>query len=260
MHKCPECGNQNIAYENSEISCRDCGLVIEDNEIEQPYISEGTQLHATHPYLTRAGSQPVEGRIYKSAWMLSTREKNLQMAVNKIDLVTSRLKIPEFIKKEATLIFKKSLYSNIAKSTGINSIIYASIYIACNIHGIPKTPLEITAYTEIDIVQLIYTYKKIKKTLDIKTKPIDPIDILPRFASNLGLTQQTITLTAEILNKMRESGKFEGRKPETILAGAIYVASKKTGEIKTQRKIANTLGIIEATIRKISKEIICSTN
>ena len=127
--------------------------------------------------------------------------------------------------------------------------------IACNIHGIPKTPLEITAYTEINTVQLISTHKKIKKTLDIKTKPINPIDILPRFASRLGLTPQTITLTAEIINKIRETGKFEGRKPETILAGAIYLAGIQSKDPRTQRQISYAIGLTEVTIRKITKEM-----
>jgi len=256
MNKCPECGNNDFRRIEGEEVCIACGLVVEDRPLQNPsYISRATINHADQPFLMEAGSKMVNGRIIRKNWIYSTREKNMQSGMNKIDMIASKHKLPEMVITESKLIFKKSLYSNIAKSRGINSIIYASIYIASNIHGVPKTPLEITAYTEVKVTQLMDTYKKIKNKLNIQTKPIDPIDILPRFASKLELTQATIRETTEILIRVKESGKFEGKKPETLLAGAIYIASKKTGQIKTQRKIANTLGIIEATIRKIEKQI-----
>lgn len=48
---------------------------------------------------------------------------------------------------------------------------------------------------------------------------------------------------------------LSGKRPETILAGAIYLASKQTGEQITQRQIANKTGVIEVTIRKITREL-----
>jgi transcription initiation factor TFIIIB Brf1 subunit/transcription initiation factor TFIIB len=68
MNTCPECGNNNITYESyGEIICRDCGRVIEDSGIEQPFISETIKSQAIQPYLTTAGSKAVEGKIFKSS-------------------------------------------------------------------------------------------------------------------------------------------------------------------------------------------------
>jgi transcription initiation factor TFIIB len=259
--KCPECGNQNISYEiRGEIICRDCGLVMEDNGIEQPFISEAMQTHATQPYLIVAGSQAVEGKIFKSSWMLSTREKNFKLGIAKIDEVASRLSLPEFIITESKLIFKKSLYSNISIGRDNISLIYASIYIACSMHELPKTLMEITAYSEVESKDLMYAYRRIKRSLNIGTKLIDPLDLLSRFASKLELNINTIAIATEILIKIKGTNITAGRKPETIVAGAIYVAGQKGNNKRTQREISNTIGVIEITIRKISKEIICFIN
>ena len=256
MNKCPECGSQNISYENyGEESCRECGLVVEENGIEQPFVSEATQSQATHPYLSIAGSKTQEGRIFKSSWMLSTREKNLRAGMSKIDEIASRLNLPKNIIKESRLIFKKSQYSNISIGRDNISLIYASIYMACNIHELPKTLTEITEYSEIRSKDLMKAYRLIKAELGLNTRPIDPLDLLPRFASKLDLSPKTITRVAEIIIQIKDTVVVSGKKPETILAGAIYIAGKQTGEKRTQRQIANTLGVIEITIRKISKEI-----
>ena len=259
MNKCPECSSEKLSYETQgEIACRDCGLVIEDNGIEQqPFISEAVKSQATHPFLTEAGTRTQEGRIFKASWMLSTREKNLRSAMSKIDEIASRLNLSNIIIKEAKLIFKQSQYSNMTIGRDNISLIYASVYIACKIHGIPKTPLEITAFTEIKEKHLMKAFRLIKKELGLNTQPIDPLDLLPRFASKLELNPSTVTKATEILMQIKGTAITTGRKPETILAGAIYLACQQTGEQRTQRQIANTLGVIEVTIRKMSKEIAC---
>jgi transcription initiation factor TFIIB len=123
--------------------------------------------------------------------MLSTREKNLKLGMTKIDEIASRLSLPEFIITESKLIFKKSLYSNISIGRDNISLIYARIYMACSIHELPKTLTEITAYSEVESKDLMNAYRRIKRSLSIGTKLIDPMDLLPRFASKLELDTNT---------------------------------------------------------------------
>jgi transcription initiation factor TFIIB len=255
--RCPECGNQNIQEYNGELSCRDCGLVVDEAGIEQPFITESIQKHATMPYLVVAGSKEQDGRIFKSSWMLSTREKNFRNNTHIIDLVASKLNLPELVLKESKLLFKKAQYSNIAIGRDNIRLAYASIYIACAMQGIPKTLLELTIDSEVNQKNVMKAVKLIRRVLEIRTPMVDPMDLLPRFASKLDLTPETITLTTEILIKIKGTGITTGKRPETILGGAIYVACKKTDTRRTQRQIANAIGIMELTIRKTSKKIIC---
>jgi len=256
MNKCPECGNQNIQEYNGEQCCKDCGLVVDDLDIEQPFITESIKKHATIPYLLRAGSKEQDGRIFKSLWMLSTREKNFRNNANIIDSVASKLNLPELVLKESKLIFKKAQCSNIAVGRENIHLAYASIYIVCGMQGIPKTLLELTMDSEVNPKDVMKAVKLIRRTLEIRTPVVDPIDLLPRFASKLDLTPEITTLTTEILMKIKGTSVTAGKRPETILGGAIYVACKKTNTKRTQRQIANAIGIMELTIRKISKMLI----
>ncbi len=95
----------------------------------------------------------------------------------------------------------------------------------------------------------------LKKNLHLKTKPIDPQDLVHRFASKLYLKAKTISIVTEILNKIKGKGIQQGRYPETIVASALYLGTKLNDEYRTQREIANVAGVMEVTIRKRSKEI-----
>jgi transcription initiation factor TFIIB len=230
--------------------------VIEDNSFEtNPFISDTRKNHANVPYLATAGSLGVEGKIFKKSWMYTTREKNLLHAKKKIDLVASRLKLPKIVITEANMLYKSSIEKNLNIGRDSLSILYACIYASCNIYGVPKTPLEIIAYSNITKNKMLKANKLIEQELKLDLASIDPIDLVPRFSSKLGLKSETTSLTIEIIQKIKDTKITAGRYPSTIVASAIYIASKLAKDFRTQREIANKIGVIEITIRKRSREI-----
>jgi transcription initiation factor TFIIB len=257
MTKCPECGSRRLqTSENLEVTCPDCGLVIEDTPLHQDsFITEGVKNTAEHPYLMKAGSKAVDGRIYKAHWLLSTREKNLQAGISRIELLASTLKLPERALNEAKLIFKQALENDLGVGRDNLTLTYASVYAACQINSIPKTPLELVAFSEVTKAQMLRTYKLIKTKLGLRIQPTDPTDLVPRFATRLNLKQETQTLAIEILTKLKKTNIAHGRHPETLVAAAMYIAAKQKQDQRTQREIANAIGVIEVTIRKRSREI-----
>ena len=98
-------------------------------------------------------------------------------------------------------------------------------------------------------------YKVIRKELSLIIPVVDPLDLIPRFASKLGLSQSTITKANELVVKIKEEGSLSGKRPETIVATALYMASKINEEPRTQRDVANAVGVIEVTIRNATKLI-----
>lgn len=254
MNKCPECGNNETRTINGEEICKSCGLVL-DEPISQEYIDDIGKKYAEQPILATAGSRQEDGRIVKKSWLYSTREKNLKQAYAKIELISSTLKIPNNTITEAQFIFKSAVDKGINRGRDNNSIIHASIYAACIINQIPKIPREIIRNTELTRSELLRAYKIIKKELNLQSATINPVDLVNRFGTRLKLKQETITQAIEIIENLQKQNKLEGKKPETIVAAAIYLSAKKNGEKITQRAVANMLGIIEVTIRKRCKEI-----
>ena len=256
MNKCPECGSINKIYaNNNEQICRECGLVVDDTIIAQDTINDVQREYAHQPYLATAGSQVGDGKIFKSLWLLSTREKNLKQGNETIDMIASKFHLTQSVIQESKLIFKKVLYTNTTIGRDITSLIYASVYIACLLHGTPKTAKELTLNSEINIVQLMRGYRTIKERLEMNVQSLDPIDLLPRFASKLELKQETINKAIEILMQIKEKNILIGCKPESILAGAIYLAGIENNDIRKQRQISYAIGLTEVTIRNIIREI-----
>jgi transcription initiation factor TFIIB len=259
MNVCPECGSVKIAYIESkaEVVCKDCGLVVDDFGFERnPYLGEGKKKSAKLPLMIKAGTAPINGKIVKHSWLLSTREKNIKMAESRIRLIASKLRLTETVTNEAMYIFRLAVENNLNVGRDNISLAYGSMYLACMIHGIPKTPLEITMYSEISRKKMLRAYILLKKKLKLEVKPVEALDYVPRFASRLRLNQKTVTKANEILIKMKGHPVTYGKHPETLVASAIYLASQMTGEEITQRAVANATGVIEVTIRKRSKEIV----
>ncbi|MBU1975425.1 MAG: transcription initiation factor IIB family protein [Nanoarchaeota archaeon] len=254
-NKCPECGNMKLKQVGTEIICPECGLVLEDAPLQQGFISEPVKKHAQSSYISTAGSKQVDGKIYKATWLLSTREKNIKSGMRKIDMAASRLRMPEFVSKEAKIIYKQAMQADLAVGRNNQAIALASVYAACNIHDLPKTALEVTAYTGTSKTQLLRACKLIKTELGLKINHVDPADLVQRFATRLKLRPDTIKVTNDILDKIKGTKVTQGRKPETIVAAALYLASQRNEDKRTQRDIANAVGVIEVTIRKRAKEI-----
>lgn len=257
-NRCPDCGNNETRYveDQGEIVCTICGLVIEDTEIEKkPYINDNRKSQATQPYLSEAGGQHQSGKIVKSIWLLSTREKNYEQAKKQLEIIGSKLKLSQSVITEANIIYKRATELGLNIGRNNLSILYGGVYAACIIFGVPKTPLEITMHGEISKKKLMKAYRLLKKNLELRTKTINPSDLVPRFGSRLGLKHETISKALEILSTIKDNPLFVGKNPQTITASALYIAAKQTGDDRTQRDVANATGIIEVTIRKRSKEI-----
>ncbi len=257
---CPECGNRHIELDRlqAEYICKKCGLVIEEGKLDNGYVSQAIQKRAINPYLLNSGTKETHGRIVKHSWLLSTREKNLKKGYDLIELIAGRLHLQEKVKREAQYIYKRALFEGLAVGRNKEALLHASIYIACLIHEVPKTGMEITIRSETTKKQLYKAVKLITRKLSIAVPKLDPIDLVPRYASSLKLSPKTITRTNEILEKIQTSNIKNGKKAETLVAGALYLATQQTGEKRSQREIANTVGVIEVTIRKIKKEFLKS--
>ena len=136
---CPECGSTDIIEHVGvgELACRSCGLVLEDSGIEKdPYISHADKTNATHPFLAKAGSKGQDGRIIKESWLMSTKQKNLRLGMRKIDALAGKLSLPDYVKNDAKIIFKKAMDKDLAVGRDRLSINFASVYAACLLHGI----------------------------------------------------------------------------------------------------------------------------
>ena len=282
---CPDCGNKDFDYDQSkgETICRKCGLIISENIIDngpewRAYNSEQNNARArvgpkaTDMLHDKGLSTEIDAKNnnisqknlrqwyrlrkwHKRNRVHGARERSLAFALNDLSTKSSNLNLPKSVKESAAFTYKKAFENNLIRGRTIECVVSASIYLACRLFKIPRTLEEISEVSCSNRKEIGRTYRHIARKLGIKLKPTSPIDYIPRFASELKLSERIQVKAIEIINKSKEKGLTIGKGPNGIAAAALYLSSNLLGERKTQRDIAEVAGVSEVTVRSRYKEL-----
>jgi transcription initiation factor TFIIB len=136
------------------------------------------------------------------------------------------------------------------------SIIAALLYTTCREEGAPRTLDEISRASGINRRDIGKTYRYISRKLSIRILPARPQDYIPRFGSLLDLDEAVQVRGISILDDATKFDVTSGKGPIGVAAAALYIAAVLEGRRKTQREVADAIGVTEVTIRNRYKEII----
>ncbi len=286
LKKCPDCGSTNIYHktDKGETVCRECGLVIEDRMVDfsqewrsfeddggqsgkrrtgaptsQTSFDQGlgTEIGTTSDYYKLGKDKDKFFRLRKWQYRISTAiERNLKVALAELKRVSSYLKLPKQVEEEAARIYRLAVQKGLVRGRSMESVVAGALYAACRRHEVPRTLDEMGEASGIEKKEIGRTYRFITRELEIKIRPSNPSDYIPRFASALKLSPETQSKSVEILEMARKIELTSGRGPTGIAAAALYVASLIHGEKRTQREVADVAGVTEVTIRNRYKELI----
>lgn len=286
VKRCPECGSLNLSYhhDKGEVICRDCGLVVEDKMVD--FDQEWREFDGDTGAQKRRTGSPMSYRqfdkglgtdvgraedIYKldgktknkffrlRKWQqrVSTAiERNLKLALSELKRISSFLKLPESVEEESSRIYTLAVQKGLVRGRSMESVVAGAIYAACRKHDVPRTLDELAESSGIDRKEIGRTYRFVIRELDIKILPSNPVDYIPRFASELKLNALTQSKAVEIIEEARSIALTSGRGPTGIAAAALYVAALLHGEKRTQRAVADVAGVTEVTIRNRYKELL----
>jgi len=183
-------------------------------------------------------------------------ERNLKYALVELRRMASLLNVPSSVEEEAARLYNLAVRKNLVRGRSMESVVIAALYIASRRYGLPRSLNEICRKTNITKRELGKTYRFMTREINVKLLPSTPVDYIPKFASELSFSAETQTKAIEILKMAEEAQLTSGRGPTGLAAAALYVASLLTSEKRTQREIANVVGVTEVTIRNRYKEII----
>ena len=286
---CPICNSTKRSYDSqrAEISCARCGLVFEENLIDNgpewrafdhEQRDKRTRVGAPATYTisdkgltTMMGNSkdfhdlriPERNRaqMYRlRKWNKRLRvsrvgERNLALALTELDRESSSLGIPRPVREEAAVIYRNAAKNNLVRGRSIEGVVATSIYIACRICNIPRTLDEVAEVSKVSKKQIGKNYRFLARELKIKLKPTSPIDYIPRFATKLGLSNEAQCKAIEIIRLANDNGFNSGKGPTGLAAAALYIASVLFNERKTQKDIAEIANVTEVTIRNRYKEL-----
>ncbi len=273
IRNCPECGSKNIITDpkHAELYCDDCGIVIAEKLVDlgpewRAYDEEqASKRIRTGPFMSyrihdKGLSTPTPGSLTRTKRLrglisMDGSEKTLSFALGEIDRMACALNLPNDIKEVTSVLYRKAAKKNLIKGRSIEELVSAMLYITCRQCGIPRTLKEIAEVSRMPLRKIRRAYFFLLKKLEIKLAPADPARYIPRFCSELGLSDATRERAIEIIKNDKGTGVAKGWGPTGTAAAAIYIATILCGESRAEKEIAKVAGTTPITLRTRCKEL-----
>ncbi|MAZ97683.1 MAG: transcription initiation factor IIB [Flavobacteriales bacterium] len=287
--RCKECGSRNLEKDitRGELNCVDCGLVLEENLVdpgaEWRSFDDGSKddpsrtgapmnimlhdkgLSTDIDWQNRdwsgkslkSNSQMYRMRKWqKRARVSDSRERNLANALAELDKMAMHLDgLPRTVRQEAANVYKKTLEAGLIRGRSIQGAAAASLYIACQLCGVPRTLDEVAQKLKLGRKEIGRTVRTIKRELKMKPMTTKPEQYIDRFCSDLQLRSEVVAQCHKWMEEIKRLELDSGRGPVGIAASLIYMASIIKGQNRTQREIADVTNVTEVTIRNRYKEL-----
>jgi transcription initiation factor TFIIB len=189
----------------------------------------------------------------------NSKERNLKQALGEIDRMASALGLPEEVRETASVIYRRALDEDLLPGRSIEGVATAALYAAARQMDTPRSLDEVAAVSRIEAMEFKRTYRYIVRELGLEVQPADPVSYVPRFASELDLSEDAERQARELLANARDTGVMSGKSPVGLAAAAIYAASLLTNEKVTQSAVSEVADISEVTIRNRYQELLRAT-
>lgn len=275
IRKCPECGSKSIVTDpkHAELYCSDCGRVIAENLVDlgpewRAYDAEQASKRVrTGPPMSymihdKGLSTPMPKlpmRTRSLQWTSTdSSEKTLAFALVEIDRMACALKLPNYIKEATSVLYRKAAKHKLIKGRSIEELVSAMLYITCRQCGVPRTLKEIADVSRMPLRKIRRAYLFLLRKLEIKLAPTDPAHYIPRFCSELGLSDVIRERAIEIIKESKETVAAKGWAPAGTAAAAIYLAMTLSGEeggYQEEKEIAKVAGTTPVTLQNRYNEL-----
>jgi transcription initiation factor TFIIB len=288
--QCPECGGQLVSdEERGETVCGECGLVVEEDNVDRgpewrafdasereeksrvgaptttmmhdKGLSTNIDWRDKDAYGNSLGSRQREKMQRLRKWnerfrTRDSKERNLKQALGEIDRMASALGLPENVRETASVIYRRALDEDLLPGRSIEGVATSSLYAAARQTGTPRSLDEVAAVSRVEKDEIARTYRYVVRELGLEIEPADPKSYVPRFVSELDLSEETERRARSLLDTATEKGLHSGKSPVGLAAAAVYAAALLTNEKVTQAEVSDVASISEVTIRNRYHELL----
>src|SRR5215831_13395235 len=262
--------------DSGEIVCEHCGIVISDKTEEKGpewrFVTstggrEGDYGNRTGmPFsLARSdmGLSTIMGRTNKDArgnkinssmvsrlrrWDSRTQlyaptDKHLTQAFTQLNTLKDKLGLPSVVIEKTAYIYRKAQENRLVVGRSISALLAAAIYAACREMGIPRTLNDIARKSNVKRKSVAKYYRQLLLELDLMIPMVEPMKCITRIANKAKVSEKTKHHAINIMNTVIENEISAGKDPMGLAATVIYASCIKTGEIKTQKQLADAADI-----------------
>ncbi|MFX1418459.1 MAG: transcription initiation factor IIB family protein [Promethearchaeota archaeon] len=277
LNVCPECGGSIIPLINTgDVVCNQCGLVINEKNVDfthngrRAYTNQeknnreqtGAPISILLPDMGLSTvmdktkiSNPDLKRAAKWNTRITWQKRNLLIASTELKRISTNLNLPNYVKEDAMRIYIEAFKKKLLRGRSINAMVAACLYLACRRKKLPRTLQEILDEASANAKDVRRSYSTLLREMNFNPPSTNPISLIPRFMTDLGLNSEIEQLTTKILKAYSAKFSISGKDPKGLCAGAIYLACKIRNKEITQQQIVQVVGVTEVTLRSRYKEL-----
>ncbi len=187
------------------------------------------------------------------AW--DSKRRRLGKVSMEVQRVAQSLGLNPSLGERAFRIYLREFQSKSVKTRSLAAASVACVCMACRELDVPRPPNELVAkLAGIDERKFRHYYKALLATEAARSVP-SPANYVSTIAAKASLQPATERRAIEILHLVKGDSRLVGKRPISLAAAALYIASLKCGEGTTQLRIAYAASVTPITIRKRSQEI-----
>jgi transcription initiation factor TFIIB len=281
--ECSRCGSDHIIVdlEAGEEVCGDCGLVLSDEIVDtgpewraftsaekesrpRAGMARSYALYDMGLSTSFRGDRDARGnrldpdtvsrmnklKRYDTRTKLDdTWGRNLSIAMAELDRMAAALHIPQTVKEDAALIYRRALKKDLIRGRSIDAFVAASIYAACRQHKVPRPLKSISRASTREHSEVSRTYRLLLRELNLKMPIDDPMKFVSGIASKLKIRRDTEQRAVDILRRAQERNELSGKDPRGVAAAALYLACMENDDRRIQKDVAAAAGTTEVTLR-----------
>lgn len=296
---CPECQSTLVDdFQNGEIICSGCGVVVADQTIDYGPESKSSDLEermklaratgqttlaqhdlgiateisiSTKDFSGKSINHEVANQMHNlRKWqqrirVSSPRERRLANVLAKINDGCQSLSLSKNVLETSCMIYRNLDGHIEVKGKSVSSITAATIYMACKQCNVVRSLEEICRGICVPKDVKAKTklaaryYRTMVMELGSSTAPVLTMDRYISKIANITQTDARVErLALEIAEKTKDNHLADGKAPNGIAAAYLYVASVLLGQNVLQRDVSSIAGVTEVTIRNRCKEILTS--
>ena len=275
--KCSECNSRNLCNDENkgELYCRDCGLVLQDEMLEEKnhgktragdFDADRTHEVTKQSYSlgSMIGTRNVDGSFDRSKlgrrlrhWdkrtKLSDEKKNQLRGITTVKMLAANLDCTENVKEQASAMYKQIYKETWVRGISLDVRAAAIIFWIFKVNGINRKMHEIVAHNGAHPRQ---TTKLVRKLASHYRKPwlLSERNFesdINKWCSELQMEPRAIAETIKLAKPIEQMGEAKCLSMNSgYVVAIIYMAILcRDYSIRTQRELSHVCGITEVTLR-----------
>lgn len=271
---CPECDGRLRDHDN-ELVCDSCGVVSDEPNVDRGpewrrADEDGDRRRTGAPRRQSRHDRGLSTEIgygsgsdvsgerqrqfvrmrkqHKRAQISSKAERNRVYAYTEIGRIRSSLSLADSIEEQACSLFDSAQDADLLCGRSLEGFAAAVVYATCRTRSVARTMGEIVAVSRADRDELKAAYDALNQELGLPIGPIDPVEYLPRYASEIDACQESERLARKYVVLMIESGRMGGKNPSGVAAACLYAAAKERDHDVNQQTLADLADVSRMTI------------